>query len=46
MSRGLTEEEATTLIVRGFLDPEVPRLPEKLRKSVKRAVEITTEKVL
>jgi hypothetical protein len=46
MTRGLTEEQATALIVRGFLDPEVPGLPDQLRMEVKRIVELTTEKAL
>ena len=46
MARGLNEEQATALIVRGFLDPEVPGLPDQLRMEVKRIVQLTTEKVL
>lgn len=46
MSRGLNEDEATALIVRGFLDPEVPGLPEHLKQEVKRTIELTSEKVM
>lgn len=46
MSRGLNEEEATGLIIKGFLDPEVPGLPERLRMEIKKAVQLTTEKAL
>lgn len=46
MSRGLNEDEATALIVRGFLDPEVPGLPEHLKQEVKRIIELTSEKVI
>ncbi|MBU2599388.1 SufD family Fe-S cluster assembly protein [bacterium] len=44
MSRGLTEDEATSLIVRGFLDPEIPDLPDHLRQDLKRTIELTSEK--
>ncbi|MEW6607461.1 MAG: SufD family Fe-S cluster assembly protein [bacterium] len=46
MSRGLNEDEATALIVRGFLDPEVPGLPEHLKQEVRRTIELTSEKVM
>lgn len=46
MSRGLTEEEATALIVRGFLDPEIPGLPEHLQVEIRKAVQLTAEKAL
>jgi hypothetical protein len=46
MARGLTEDEATALIVRGFLDPEVPGLPHHLKQEVKRTIEETSKKVL
>jgi Fe-S cluster assembly scaffold protein SufB len=35
MSRGLTSEEATSVIVRGFLDVEIKGLPEDLRQEIK-----------
>jgi len=46
MARGLNAEQATALIVRGFLDPEVPGLPDQLRMEVKRVVQLTAEKAL
>jgi hypothetical protein len=46
MSRGLNEDEATALIVRGFLDPEVPGLPQHLKQEVRRTVELTSEKIM
>jgi Fe-S cluster assembly scaffold protein SufB len=38
MSRGLTAEEATGTIVRGFLDIDIKGLPEKLKEEIKRAI--------
>src|SRR5512137_2636862 len=35
MSRGLTSEQATSVIVRGFLDVEIKGLPEELRQEIK-----------
>ncbi|HHQ45498.1 MAG TPA: SufD family Fe-S cluster assembly protein [Candidatus Altiarchaeales archaeon] len=42
MSRGLSKDEATSIIVRGFLDVDIMGLPEKLRDEVKALVEKTT----
>jgi Fe-S cluster assembly scaffold protein SufB len=38
MSRGLTAEEATGTIVRGFLDIDIKGLPEKLKEEIRRAI--------
>ncbi len=38
MARGLTEEEATTLIVKGFLDPKIMGLPKELEEQVESAL--------
>jgi Fe-S cluster assembly scaffold protein SufB len=38
MTRGLTSEEATAAIIRGFLDVEIKGLPEHLREEIKKAV--------
>lgn len=46
MSRGLTQDEATSMITRGFLDVEIPGLPEKLIAEIKNLVAITTERIL
>ena len=39
MSRGLSEEEATSTIVRGFLNVDIPGLPPQLRAEIDRAVQ-------
>jgi len=39
MSRGLSEEEATSTIVRGFLNVDIPGLPQQLRAEIDRAVQ-------
>ncbi len=38
MARGLTSEEATAAIVRGFLDVEIKGLPEHLKGEIKKAI--------
>ncbi|MDY6950483.1 MAG: SufD family Fe-S cluster assembly protein [Thermodesulfobacteriota bacterium] len=39
MSRGLSEDEATSTIVRGFLSVDIPGLPAQLKAEIDRAVE-------
>lgn len=39
MSRGLTEDEATSVIVKGFLSLDIPDLPAELQNQIDRAVE-------
>jgi Fe-S cluster assembly scaffold protein SufB len=39
MSRGLSEDEATATIVRGFLSVDIPGLPSQLKAEIDRAVE-------
>ncbi|MFZ7112827.1 MAG: SufB/SufD family protein [Desulfatiglandales bacterium] len=39
MSRGLSEDEATATIVRGFLSVDIPGLPPQLQAEIDRAVE-------
>ncbi len=46
MSRGLSEEEATSLIVRGFLNVEIEGLPEPLERETKKIMEMDLEKIL
>jgi Fe-S cluster assembly scaffold protein SufB len=46
MSRGLTSEEATAAIVRGFLDVEIKGLPEHLKAEIKKALRMGEEKGL
>ncbi|MCB2189193.1 MAG: SufD family Fe-S cluster assembly protein [Deltaproteobacteria bacterium] len=41
MSRGLSEEEATATIVRGFLNVDIPGLPAQLKAEIDRAVSAT-----
>ncbi len=43
MSRGLNEEEATSLIIRGFVKLKVPDLPVALQKSIDDAVKMSLE---
>jgi Fe-S cluster assembly scaffold protein SufB len=44
MARGLSAEEATAAIVRGFLDISIKGLPQHLEKEIQRAVRIEGEK--
>jgi Fe-S cluster assembly scaffold protein SufB len=46
MSRGLTSEEATAAIVRGFLDVEIRGLPGLLQAEIKKALRIGEEQGL
>ncbi|MBW1978421.1 MAG: SufD family Fe-S cluster assembly protein [Deltaproteobacteria bacterium] len=39
MSRGLTEDEATSTIVRGFLSVDIPGLPPELKAEIDKAIE-------
>jgi len=39
MSRGLTEDEATSTIVRGFLSVDIPGLPPQLKAEIEKAVQ-------
>ena len=39
MSRGLDEDEATSTIVRGFLNVDIPGLPEQLKAEIDRAID-------
>lgn len=43
MARGLSSEEATAAIVRGFMDIEIKGLPEHLKSEMKKAVTIGGE---
>lgn len=44
MARGLNSEEATSAIIRGFLDIEIKGLPEHLKCEIKKAVETGEKK--
>jgi len=46
MSRGLTEDEATATIVRGFLSVDIPGLPPQLKAEIDKAVEQSDKDVL
>lgn len=46
MSRGLNEEQATSLIVKGYLDPSIMGLPKELEQEIKKVIETTAKKVL
>jgi Fe-S cluster assembly scaffold protein SufB len=46
MSRGLTEDEATATIVRGFLNVDIPGLPPKLKSEIDRAVELSQQEFI
>jgi len=46
MSRGLTEDEATATIVRGFLNVDIPGLPPMLKAEIDRAVELSQQDMM
>jgi len=46
MSRGFSEKEATSLIVRGFMDVSIFGLPRNLEENIKRIISITAERAL
>lgn len=46
MSRGLSEDEATATIVRGFLSVDIPGLPPQLKAEIDRAVEQSDKTVM
>jgi Fe-S cluster assembly scaffold protein SufB len=46
MSRGLSEGEATSTIVRGFLSVDIPGLPPQLKAEIDRAVEESDKDVM
>jgi len=46
MSRGLSEEEATSTIVRGFLSVDIPGLPPQLKAEIDRAIEESNKDVM
>ncbi|MHA1835551.1 MAG: SufB/SufD family protein, partial [Candidatus Odinarchaeia archaeon] len=46
MSRGLSEEEANSLVVRGFMTLRVPELPPNLQKTIDDAIKLTKLKGL
>ena len=46
MSRGLTEDEAVSTIVRGFLSVDIPGLPPQLKAEIDRAIEESDKDVM
>jgi len=46
MSRGLSEDEAISTIVRGFLSVDIPGLPPKLQEEIDRAVDLSSKDVM
>ncbi len=46
MSRGMDEEEATSTIVRGFLNVDIPGLPPQLKAEVDKAIELSDKDVM
>lgn len=46
MSRGMSEEEATSAIVRGFLNVDIPGLPAQLKAEIDRAIEQSDKDVM
>lgn len=46
MSRGLSEDEATSTIVRGFLSLDIPDLPPQLKAEIDRAIEASDKDVM
>lgn len=46
MSKGLTEDEATAMITRGFLDVETPGFPPLLRREIDKVIAASLKKVL
>jgi len=43
MARGMTKDEATSLITSGFLNLDIPFLPEIIDKHIKEVVQITSK---
>ncbi|MGD9504923.1 MAG: SufD family Fe-S cluster assembly protein [Syntrophobacteraceae bacterium] len=43
MSRGLSEDEATSTIVRGFLSLDIPGLPAQLKAEIDKAIELSKD---
>jgi len=46
MSRGLSEAEATSLIVRGFMDVEIFGLPDMLKEEIKKTISLTMRRAI
>jgi Fe-S cluster assembly scaffold protein SufB len=46
MSRGLSADEATATIVRGFLNVDIPGLPAQLKGEIDRAIETSDKEIM
>jgi Fe-S cluster assembly scaffold protein SufB len=46
MSRGISEDEATATIVRGFLSVDIPGLPPQLKAEIDRAIETSDKDMM
>jgi hypothetical protein len=46
MSRGLSEEEATSIIVRGFMKVKIPEIPRRLKDEIEKIVDESTKKLM
>ena len=46
MARGLSEDEATSVIIRGFLNVDITGLPDALAKETKKMFDMSLEKVM
>ena len=46
MARGLSEDEATSVIIRGFLNVDMTGLPDALARETNRMFDMTLEKVM
>lgn len=46
MSRGLSEDEAISTIVRGFLNVDIPGLPPQLKTEIDKAIEMSEKDVM
>jgi Fe-S cluster assembly scaffold protein SufB len=46
MSRGLSQDEATSTIVRGFLSVDIPGLPPQLKAEIDKAIEESNKEVM
>lgn len=46
MARGLSEDEATSVIIRGFLNVDITGLPDALAKETKKIFDMSLEKVM
>jgi uncharacterized protein len=46
MSRGLSQDEATSVIVRGFLSVDIPGLPPQLKAEIDKAIEESDKDVM